>query len=277
MVGVGEPSFNQIPFHFGVAMPNKRLLHVWTLSLTPAIVGLLAAIAWSAPVPKASTKITETEIPVTAATDDKDKMAKNEEVSTKNLKKLAEAVIKYAEDDNAGVLPSDIIHKNGTKLLSWRIHLLPYIGEGELYKEFKLDQPWDSENNLKLVERMPKILVSPRVSVKTYGFTVYQGFAGPGSLFQPGAKLRFPASITDGTSNTIMIAESSVAVPWTKPADLPFDLDKDLPDFGKAYGGKPLVALCDGSVRIVDTNKISAATLKAAITISWGDILGADW
>ncbi|HEV3438558.1 MAG TPA: DUF1559 domain-containing protein [Gemmata sp.] len=257
-------------------MPNRRLFPVLTVSLSLGIGGLLAGIAWTAPVPKAPAKITETEIAVTPATDDKDKMAKNQEVSAKNLEKLATAFHKCAEE-NEGALPRDSIHKNGTKLLSWRVHVLPYIEEKELYKQFKLDEPWDSENNLKLVERMPKILASPRVSVKVPGFTVYQGFAGPGSLFQPGAKLIFPFSITDGTSNTIMIAESSVAVPWTKPADLPFDLDKDLPDFGKAYGSKPLVAMCDGSSRIVDTKTVSATTLKAAITINGGEVLGADW
>ena len=157
------------------------------------------------------------------------------------------------------------------------MHILPYMEEGELYKQFKLDEPWDSENNLKLVERMPKILSSPRVSVKHSGFTVYQGFAGPGSAFEPGQKLAYPASFTDGASNTIMIAESSIAVPWTKPADMPFDPEKDLPNFGKAYGSKPLVTLADGSVRIVDTKKVSATTLKAAITTAGGEVLGEDW
>jgi hypothetical protein len=54
-----------------------------------------------------------------------------------------------------------------------------YIEQVELYKEFKLDEPWDSEYNMKLMEKMPKTLASPRVSVKKPGFTVYQVFAGP--------------------------------------------------------------------------------------------------
>ncbi len=74
-----------------------------------------------------------------------------------------------------------------------------------------------------------------------------------------------------------MIVESSVAVPWTKPADLPFDVNKDLPDFGKAYGGKPLAALCDDSIRILDLKTLTPKTLKAAITIAGGETLGPDW
>jgi hypothetical protein len=244
-----------------------------------AFLSLIAVIsAWAAPAPKekAPAKITETEIAVAAASEDNNEMAKNEESSTNNLKQLAQAAINFADGAN-GDMPRNICDKKGKKLLSWRVQLLPYIGEKTLYKQFKLDEPWDSENNLKLVERMPKVLASPRVFVKRTGFTVYQGFAGPGSVFEPGQALKFPASIPDGTSNTILFAESSIAVPWTKPADIPFDPNKDVPDFGKAYGAKPLVALCDGSVRFVDTTTISATTLKAAITRAGGEVLGADW
>jgi len=71
--------------------------------------------------------------------------------------------------------------------------------------------------------------------------------------------------------------ESSVAVPWTKPADLPFDPKKDLPDFGQAYGNKSLSVLCDGTVRTLDLKTLTAITLKSAITIAGGEVLGADW
>jgi hypothetical protein len=236
---------------------------------------LLPAIAGIAPVPKNQSKLSANEIEVTPATDDKELMAKNEEVSKKHIKNLALAVIDHA--DVFGEMPRDTLDKNGKKLLSWRVQILPYLEEGNLYNQFKLDEPWDSESNLKLIEKMPESFASPRVSVKSAGFTVFQGFAGKGSLFEPGKKQSYPASITDGTSQTIMVTESSIAVPWTKPADLPFDIDKELPDFGKAYGARPLAAMCDGSVRFVDTKKVSSKTLKSAITTSAGDILGADW
>ena len=272
---VPESSLDPLASQFGEPMLNRRPFLVLSLSLALGTAGLLAGMGRAAPVPKTPAKITDTELAATAATDDPAKMANNEHVSTDNLKTLALAVHNYA--DTNGILPNDIADKNGKSILSWRVRLLPYIEQGELYKRFRIDEPWDSENNLKLVERMPKTLTSPRVTVKKPGFTVYQGFAGPGSVFEPGKVLHFPASITDGTSNTIMIAESSVAVPWTKPADLAFNPDKDLPDFGKAYGAKPLVALCDSSVRIVNTKTVSEETLKSAITTAGGEVLGADW
>lgn len=262
----------------GVPMLHKTHFPLLFVSQTVVIGGLLAGISWGAQTPRDNgpVKITETEIAVTAATDDIAEMATNEANSSDYLKQLAGAIVSCAEKNN-GDIPRDTSDNNGTKLLSWRVHILPYIEEEDLYKQFKLDEPWDSENNLKLVEKMPKILASPRVSVKRKGFTVYQGFAGPGSFFEPGKQLVYPSSIPDGLANTIMIVESSAAVPWTKPVDMPFDPDKDLPDFGKAYGARPLAALCDASVRIIDTKKVGAKTLKAAITTGGEEFLGADW
>jgi hypothetical protein len=113
--------------------------------------------------------------------------------------------------------------------------------------------------------------------VKRKGYTVYQVFSGPGALYQ-GGKTRFKINtIPDGTSNTILFVESSNAVPWTKPADIPYDVNKPIPDFGKAYGSKPLAAICDGSVRVLDLKKISAMTLRHAIDPADGFPLGADW
>jgi hypothetical protein len=69
-------------------------------------------------------------------------------------------------------LPTDIVDKNGKVLLSWRVLLLPYLEEGALYKQLKLDEPWDSKHNKKLLEKMPKVFASPRVTLKRKGLTV---------------------------------------------------------------------------------------------------------
>jgi hypothetical protein len=237
--------------------------------------GVFAALVWAAPAPE-DKATPEGEVAVEPAKATEEEAAKHLKNSQENLIRIALATINFA-DTNNGQLPRDITNKDGKVLLSWRVQILPYLEQDDLYKKFKLDEAWDSKNNRELVEKMPEVFASPRVVVKKKGFTVYQGFAGKGALFEPGAKLRFPASIPDGTSNTIMVVESSTAVPWSKPADLPFDEKKDLPDIGKAYGAKPLAALCDASVRILDLKKISPKTLKAAITIAGGELLGKDW
>jgi hypothetical protein len=245
--------------------------HSWAL----AAACVFTALAWSAPAPEDKPKL-DGEVAAEAVKATEEEAADHLKHSANNLKQIAIAFYNYAETNN-GQLPRDITDKDGKVLLSWRVLILPYLDQDDLFRKFKCDEPWDSKDNRELVEKMPEFYSSPRVVVKKKGFTVYQGFAGPGALFEPGKKLRFPASIPDGTSNTILAVESSVAVPWTKPADLPFDLEKDLPDIGKAYGAKPLAVLCDGSFRNLNLKKITPETLKAAITIAGGEILGPDW
>jgi hypothetical protein len=241
-----------------------------------AMVGLAAAGLVAAPAPKSDSadKVPAEGVPAEPAEGD---AAKHRATSELNLERIAQAVINYA-DDHKGRLPADIVDKDGKPILSWRVQILPYLlDQAELHKQFKLDQAWDSDANKKLLAKMPRVFQNPRVKVKADGHTVYQGFAGRWSVFEPGRQLRFPADITDGTSNTILATESSIAVASTKPADLPFDEKKDLPDFGKAYGAKPLIVLCDGSTRVLDLTRTSAQTIKAAITTSGGEVLGSDW
>jgi hypothetical protein len=238
----------------------------------------LLGVVFAAPAPKDPPTIKTPEggivaeaVPATG--DEADKLIA---ASQNNLKQIALAAINYSDTYN-GNFPNDIADKDGKALLSWRVRLLPFIEQDNLYKQFRLNEPWDSAHNKALLAQMPKVFASPRVKVKEAGHTVYQGFAGPGSAFEPGKQLRFPASFTDGTSNTILAVESSTAYPWTRPVDVPFDPKAELQAFGKAFGNQPLCALCDGSSRILDLTKISSTTLKAAITTNGGEVLGSDW
>src|SRR5205814_7143349 len=126
-------------------------------------------------------------------------------------------------DTSRGVWPQPAIYgKDGKPLLSWRVAILPYIEQDQLYKQFKLDEPWDSDHNKKLLDKMPKTFEIPEAKAKP-GHTFYQVFTGPETVFPLDAtkKLRFPASFTDGTSNTLAIVEAANPVPWTKPEDIP--------------------------------------------------------
>lgn len=108
---------------------------------------------------------------------------------------------------------------SGRPLLSWRVHLLPFIEEQELYRQFKLDEPWDSPHNSALVEQMPKLYRRPG-SQAGPGRTCYLGIDGVGGAFEGGGGKGFHQFI-DGTSNTAIIVEvnDSLAVEWTRPAD----------------------------------------------------------
>ncbi len=255
------------------------------VSLILVAVFAVATFGISAPVTKSKPKPVPADDTVTPAIDPakleddaklRDAAARNLKASSKNLEQIVNALGNYASA-NKGDLPDDIFDKDGKQLLSWRVQLLPYLGEQALHKQFRLHESWDSEHNRVLLEKMPKGFASPRVKVKHKGFTVYQVFSGPNALWHAGKSRYKIATIPDGNSNTLYAVETSKAVPWTKPADIPFDKDKAVPDFGKAYGGKPLGALMDGSVRILDLKTLSATTLKYAIMPDDGMPLGLDW
>jgi hypothetical protein len=198
----------------------------------------------------------------------------NQDASKGNLQEIGLAVHKFA--DATGWLPDDVTDKKGKPLLSWRVAILPQLDKRALYQEFRLDEPWDSKHNKPLLAKMPDVFRSPRVKLKDKSNTVYQAFHGPDAVFGRKRALKI-GNVTDGTSNTIMAVESSAGVPWTKPGGLPFDRNKEIPAFGKAYGKRPLAVLMDGDVRVLDLNKIKPETLKNAIDPADGNALGADW
>jgi RNA polymerase sigma factor (sigma-70 family) len=170
--------------------------------------------------------------------------------------------------DDKGSLPPAVLTNIGKDkaLLSWRVALLPYLDEEALYKEFRLDEPWDSEHNKKLLDKMPSI----------YGDegneTAYQVFVGPDAAFDDflGSKPRKLSDITDGESRTILLAVGARRVPWTKPADLRYLSDKPLPKLGGQFKEGFHVAVADGSVFFVPS-KFNEKALRAFITIAGGE------
>jgi hypothetical protein len=187
-----------------------------------------------------------------------------------NLKQIALAMHIYHEANRA--FPSAAIcDNNGKPLLSWRVAILPYLEQDQLYKQFKLDEPWNSEHNRKLIPLMPKTYEIPAAPPKP-GETHYRVFVGGGAMFELNRKTRI-ADITDGTSNTLMIVETADSVPWTKPEDIPYDAQKQLPKLGGFFAGGSNVAFGDASVRFLSAT-IPEVTLRALITRAGGEVIG---
>lgn len=190
--------------------------------------------------------------------------------SMNNLKMIGLAMHNY-HDVRRHFPPQAITDKNGKKLLSWRVAILPYLEQDALYRQFKLDEPWDSEHNLKLSKILPKVYADPRVPAPP-GMTYYKVFTGKGTAFPNDGKGLPLTKITDGSSNTIMAVAAGDPVLWTKPDDIPFDADKPLPDLSQPFQFV-LALFCDGSVRALDVKSIKPDMLKAAITAAGGEIV----
>jgi prepilin-type processing-associated H-X9-DG protein len=167
-----------------------------------------------------------------------------------------------------------IVNGRQTGNLSWRVALLPYIEQDNLYRQFKLDEPWDSEHNKKLIPLMPKTYMTPLMPAEP-GKTYYKVFVGGGAIF--GRPNRFTiATVPDGTSNTIMVAEGGDPVIWTKPEDFEFDPKKPLPRIAQPGRNGFNVLMGDGSVRFVSA-AVSETTLKLVIQADDGMVLPPDW
>jgi RNA polymerase sigma-70 factor (ECF subfamily) len=175
--------------------------------------------------------------------------------------------------DKYGHFPHpSISDKDGKPLLSWRVALLPQLGYDELYKQFKLDEPWDSEHNKKLLADIPKVYAPLSLVPKDDHATFYQVFVGNGAAFEEKTDITIN-DIFDGTSGTIFLVEAWEAVPWTKPADLPYDPAKELPMLGGMIGdGLFTFVLGDGSV-YTTKNVVDATLMRALITRNGGEVV----
>jgi uncharacterized protein (TIGR03067 family) len=157
-----------------------------------------------------------------------------------SLRQIAIAMHKYHDTHLAFPRPTSR-DKAGNPLLSWRVHLLPYLDQGDLYRQFKLDEPWDSPHNSKLIVKIPAVYALGASDGKT-------------PLVVPvGKDTTFPGDVdvnmlqfTNGTSNTILVVEAAPAqrVIWTKPDDWavnPYQPIQSLP-------AEFMVARMDGAV-----------------------------
>ena len=150
----------------------------------------------------------------------------------------------------------------GKPLLSWRVYLLPFVGQQPLYQQFHLDEPWDGPHNRGLLDKMPDVYRSRGIAPDgdRSGFVIFQdpqmyriGKSGPDiRLFR------------DGTSNTLLIVEAGpeAAVPWTRPDDIAFDSSQPLAALGSLPKDGFWGGFADGAVRRIKPD-IQPETFRA--------------
>jgi hypothetical protein len=203
-----------------------------------------------------------------------------------NLRTLSIALLNYHDKYKQFPPPAICCKRTGKPLLSWRVLLLPYVEQsgGHLFQQFRLDEPWDSPHNIRLLPVVPSYYKIPGVATGNPHGTFYQAIVGPGAGWEllPDAKQQFGARglrLTDfpgGTSETILLVEAADDVPWTAPLDVRYEPNGPAPRLGGAFKDGFHVAMANGSVHFV-RRSLGEETLKAAITRTGGKPLGDEW
>jgi len=191
---------------------------------------------------------------------------------TNNLKRIALAMYNY-DSEHGNFPPAAAYGADGKPLLSWRVLILPYLEEDSLYRQFHLDEPWDSPHNKPLGDRMPSVFRCPSELIPD-GLTTYVVVVDPHSIFTgtpPGVSL---GAVTDGTANTLTVVEAVSPVRWSKPEDLSLASSAPALGMGSKHPGGFDAAMADGSVRFIRSstaNPISPQELKALVTRDGGE------
>lgn len=136
-----------------------------------------------------------------------------------NLQRIGLAMMKY-HDAHGQFPPAYVADENGKPMHSWRVLLLPYLDEVDLYSQYDFSQPWNGPVNLRLVNQMPSVFHCPEDSKAAPGETSYMVVVGPGTLLDA-AKQAPAEDVPDGPANTILVVESvEGGVCWLAPTDV---------------------------------------------------------
>ncbi len=196
-----------------------------------------------------------------------------------NLKQIVLACHNY--HDAMGSFPTDVVDpRTGKPILSWRVEILPYLEQAQLYNAINRNLLWDDPQNKRFLEQMPDVFKVYGRETKGKGLTYLQMPSTdkqlPGGVPAKvvGRKLRI-IDFTDGTSNTVLVVEAADPVLWMKPDDVEFD-PKNLPKLGAPGRNWFLGAMGDGSVRTFRKGKWTGDALRALITINGGEVVNFD-
>jgi len=171
--------------------------------------------------------------------------------SMNKVKNIATALLAYHKDKGK-FPPAATLSKEGKPLLSWRVQILPYLGHNFLYKQFRQNEPWDSEHNKKLIRRIPPSFRESQENLDK-GTTPFQAPVGLATIFSPGGTGTNSIQIINELSNTIMLVkvpEDKTAI-WTKPEDWEIDISLPAKDLLKGFTNAIVFACADGEVKAI--------------------------
>jgi hypothetical protein len=191
------------------------------------------------------------------------------------------ALHNYHDEHLTAFPPLHSVDKTGKPLHSWRVILLPFFGENDLndlYKQIRLEEPWDSEYNSQFHDRIIDAYCCPsNKRIKGKANCTYSLIKDNRYGFPEGGKTIGFHSITDGTSNTIAVIEVKKPFCWMDPnADVMLDdLAKGInvsdEHVGSFHPGGCNMCLIDSSVKFV-SDTIAPEVLRAIGTRNGNEV-----
>jgi len=185
------------------------------------------------------------------------------------LRELHEAIDKYTSE-KGGFPLREILSEDGASLLSWRVALLPYLGYETLYKQFHLNEPWDSPHNLRLLSSMPSIYRNS-TGVMREGHTTFVAPYGAIDVKRRTVWDIVPRGrdkISEEQQASILLIEVNAegAVPWSSPEDLNI-MQQDVRSLLRNPPEGNGIVLINGDTDYI-SNSISALTLMELLNCS---------
>lgn len=211
-----------------------------------------------------------------------------------NLKQLGLAMHNFHDVDGHFPAAAGITKEvTSPAAVSWRVTLLPYIEQSQLFAEYNLERPWDSPENLPIAARRIEVYVCPsqppitQSNSESQFFTSYVVPTGNHSIFPKDGKAAHSlAEIMDGTSNSLLIMEAcGTRIVWTNPHDIDVDsatIGINLPGHEPGFSdgimsshhiGGAQAAMADGSVLFISADT-DPKILKALLTVDGKEAVG---
>tara|TARA_R100000789_G_scaffold81517_1_gene76776 strand:- start:353 stop:1102 length:750 start_codon:yes stop_codon:yes gene_type:complete len=195
-----------------------------------------------------------------------------------NLKQLGLAMHFYYDDHKMFPSPKGDFG-NELPPYSWRIALLPYVEESQLFDRYNFSEEWNGPSNASMNSIQLTLFLCPENPLRTGDHprteTDYVGIIGDETIFSDGHPTKFH-DISDGTSNTLMFGELlNSDIHWMEPRDLDFNaISKRINSGGVGissdHEGGANVAFVDGMVRFLSED-IEPNVLRALMTKSGGE------
>jgi hypothetical protein len=192
--------------------------------------------------------------------------------TTNNMRQISLAIQAY--ESSRGQFPTASIRtRDGQPGLSWRVAILPMIEMDGLYRQFKLDEPWDSDHNKALISQMPSLYQSPGSDLDG-GHTNYLAVVSPDTIVVDGPRGTRSRDVRDGLSRTVMIVEAddTYAAVWTQPADYDWDSTNPAYGLGGIWAGEFMAGFGDGAITRLDSS-LGADQLNGLFSRSGGELV----